>query len=133
VSDSAAHLCEATALELLEKLRPLAGDGLRGAVHYHGRRQAPLYVREDVAEAYSDREIGRAIDDLALEAFGDPTRLTELYNLGDLEATVRWFENGVLVHYPYSGVSGVAVSFDHDVGAPLQTLVGTGTAFLDAR
>ncbi|WP_134668650.1 hypothetical protein [Halorussus marinus] len=131
MSDSAAHLCASRARELLETLRPLAGDSLRCGVHYHGRHQTVLDVRDDVAESYDDDEIACLIDDLALEAFGDPTRLTDLYRLGDLEATARWFGDGVLVHYPYSDASGVAVTFDHDVGCSLRTLIATGAAFLD--
>jgi len=47
--------------------------------------------------------------------------------------TTRWFEDGILVHYPFSDVSGVAISFGHDIGTELNTVLSVGTAYLDGR
>lgn len=127
------RLGEATARSLLERVRGLAGESTRGAVCYRGEAQSVLYLRDDVREAYADEDIESAIDDLVLEAFGDPMRLADLYRLGDLEATARWFEEGVVVHFPYSETSGVAVSFDHGVTAALGAVISTGAAHLDGR
>jgi hypothetical protein len=133
VTGSDTDLSEEIARRLIERIRTFADESLRGAIYYDESRREVLHIREDVAEQYSDAEIETAIEDLALEAFGDPTRLTDLYQMGELRATTRWFEDGILVHYPFSDVSGVAISFGHDIGTELNTVLSVGTAYLDGQ
>ncbi|WP_276272612.1 DUF7522 family protein [Haloarcula litorea] len=126
-------LSEDAAGRLVERLRGLAGDELRGAIRYEETAYDLLYIRDDVAETYSEDEIAAAVDDIALEAMGDPERLSGLYRMGQLEATARWFSEGILVHVPADGTTGVAVSFDHTVSAQLGTIVSTAAAFVEAE
>ncbi|PSP56535.1 hypothetical protein BRC82_01910 [Halobacteriales archaeon QS_1_67_19] len=133
VTRSDNYLDEETARRFTERIRTLVDGSVRAAIYYCEDARTMLYIRRDIAEQYSEAEVQAAVDDLALEAFGDPARLTELYRLGDLEATARWFEKGVLVHFPYDDASGLAVSFDHGIGSALHTVLSTGTAYLDDR
>lgn len=122
---------EEDARGLLEHLQRHAGQRLRGAVRYRRDASTVLYVRDDVDAAYSNDEVDAAIDDLVLEAWGDPERLSNLYQLGSLDASVRWFENGILLNFAYGTDGGVAFTFDRDAGEDVPTFVSLGVEYLD--
>jgi hypothetical protein len=56
-----------------------------------------LYMRPDVADQYSEATQDRIFEDLVFEYVGSPAREQDFEPLGDLEFTIRSFENGQVV------------------------------------
>ncbi|MFB6308537.1 MAG: hypothetical protein ABEH35_04330 [Haloarculaceae archaeon] len=124
-------LSRETAERLVEHVRRYTDESLRGAVYYLERDRELLYIREDIREMYSPEEIDAVVDDLVLEALGDIERLEHRYHMGPLECTARWFEDGIVFHFPYDERSGVALSVDHAVASQMGMLTSTGVSLLD--
>lgn len=107
--------CEAT----LDAIDDVVGTRVRGAMYYDGDDYGEVYFRDDVDAAYTEEEKADAIEDFSLEAFGDPARLEDIYRMGELEATVRWFEEAFFVHVMLSDRSGFSISFDREAVSAL--------------
>ncbi|MEF8806509.1 hypothetical protein [Natronomonas sp.] len=56
-----------------------------------------LYMRPDVSDQYSGETQDRIFEDLVFEYVGSPAREEDFEPLGDLEFTIRSFENGQVV------------------------------------
>ncbi|MCG1002645.1 MULTISPECIES: hypothetical protein [Halobacterium] len=97
--------------DIAEALRDTVGDALRVVGFHEGSDWHIEYMREDVREGYADASIDDIADDLVLDVLASP-RQESLYELGDLHATVRLFEDGVVVHVPTDDRSGYLVSLD---------------------
>jgi hypothetical protein len=99
--------------ELVTALQEHAGDGLRVVGHHDADSWNVEYMREDVQSNYETDAVDEIADDLVLSQMGGG-RQDELYELGSLEATVRLFEDGIVVHVPTDDHSGHLVSLDDD-------------------
>ncbi|USZ68476.1 hypothetical protein NGM10_01750 [Halorussus salilacus] len=108
---------------LTEFLQDYVGDHLRSVIFYDEDGAELLYVRDDVAEQYSEDEIGRVVDDVRLEAVEKPHQ-EDLYAHGRLNCTVRCFDDAVEMHFPRDETSGTAVALDGEVFAVHNTFVG---------
>lgn len=97
--------------DIADGLLATAGDALRVVGFHEGSDWRIEYIRDDVREGYGDASIDDIADDLVLDVLASP-RQESLYELGDLHATVRLFENGVVVHVPTDDRSGSLVSLD---------------------
>lgn len=87
-------------------------DAVRLIFRYEGEDCDVVHVRDDVDEAYSDAELERRIETLTMKGLGDPPRQGALHDLGELHATVRWFEEAVCVYAPDDDWAGVMVVLD---------------------
>lgn len=99
--------------ELVTALQERVGDELRVVGHHDADSWSVDYMREDVQSNYETDAVDEIADDLVLSQMGGG-RQEELYELGSLEATVRLFDNGIVVHVPTGDHSGHLVSLDDD-------------------
>ncbi|WP_134670907.1 DUF7522 family protein [Halorussus marinus] len=113
----------AAAESLTEFLRERVGDHLRSVVHYTADDWQVVYLRDDVADRYADGEIERAVDDVRLEGLGKPHQ-ESLYDHGELNCTVKCFENAVEMHFAHDANTGTAVALDAEVFAVHNTFIG---------
>ncbi|NHN58633.1 MULTISPECIES: hypothetical protein [Halorussus] len=108
---------------LTEFLRERVGDHMRSVLTYDDEGAELLYVRDDVADQYTDEEMARVADDVRLEAVAKHHQ-EDLYRHGELNATVRCFDDAVEMHFPRDETSGTAVALDGEVFAIHNTFLG---------
>src|SRR6056297_1653070 len=96
---------------LTEFLRERVGDHLRSVIYYDDDGGEVLYVRDDVADQYTDDDIDQVVRDVRLEAVEKPHQ-ESLYEHGPLNCTVRSFDDAVEMHFPHDETSGTAVALD---------------------
>ncbi|WP_255152657.1 DUF7522 family protein [Halorarius halobius] len=101
-----------------------AGEHLRSIVKYEHSTFELVYLREDIDDQYTDREIERAIDDSRMESLS-----TSFYgNLfseghGDLTCHVKCFENVVEMNFVLADGVGAVVALDADAMSEAHGLV----------
>jgi len=100
--------------DLVESIRTETEASLRIAVRYSGDETDPIFVREDIDEQYSDPELAKRIEALAIKGLGDPPREESLYDFGRLDATIRWYEEVLVATFPYREWSGLIFTFDRE-------------------
>lgn len=93
-------------------LREANGDGLRAIARYDSDDHELLYLRADLREQFSEEEQRERVKTFVLKGLADPKSDAELADYGDLDATLRWFDNAVLAIYPTGEWSGVIATFD---------------------
>ncbi|WP_224448306.1 hypothetical protein [Haloprofundus salilacus] len=98
--------------DLVEALREDNAEGLRAVARYDGDDHQILYLRDDLRERFSDDEIRRRAKTLVMKGLADPRTDTELDDYGELDATLRWFENAILAIYPTGEWSGIIATFE---------------------
>jgi len=98
----------AIAAELLGSLRP--ASGIRVVAHYAPESVGTVFVREDVRQQFTDREMHKPIKDAVMDSLATGA-LEELFE-DDHLGTVRVFEGKRIVYCSLSGLSGVIVSLD---------------------
>lgn len=98
---------------LVEPLRERVGQELRAVAHHEADSWEIAYLREDLRHEYEDADKDEIAEDLVLTGLSG-SRQEALYGLGSLEATVRLFEDGLVVHVPAGDRSGYFVSLDGD-------------------
>jgi len=108
---------------LTEYLRDRVGEHLRSVLAYDGDGGELLYVRDDVADQYSEAEIANIVREVRLEAIEKPHQ-EDLYAHGSMNCTVRSFEDAVEIHLPRDETSGTVVAFDAEVFAIHNTFFG---------
>jgi hypothetical protein len=107
---------------VVDHLRSHAGDSLRAVVVYRGDEHRDLYRREDVAELH-----GSSLETEVLEGVRSDNRsrkrdAADRYE-GQLRATVRVFDERVLVHLPRDETSGTVVDLDPSAASNLVDFV----------
>lgn len=105
-------------VESLQSGEVETADSVRLIFRYEGDEHDVVHVRDDVDAAYTDAELRQRMETLAMKGLGDPPRESSLHEFGDLQATVRWFEDGVCAHFPDEEWGGVVAVFDR-VETPL--------------
>jgi hypothetical protein len=102
-----------------EPLRDLVGalrednpEGLRAVGRYDGDDHEILYLRDDLQASLSDDEIQHRVKTFVMKGLADPRSDTELDDYGELNATLRWFDNAILAIYPTGEWSGIIATFD---------------------
>ncbi|MFB6072757.1 MAG: hypothetical protein ABEJ88_07300 [Halobacterium sp.] len=111
-----------TATDLVAELRDRVGDDLRVAGRHDADDWTIEYLRDDLRETYGVDAVDDIADDLVLNVLGD-RRQQDLYDLGDLRATVRLFEDGFVVHVPTGDRGGYLVSLDQSADVMGQDVV----------
>ena len=97
---------------LIEALREETDASLRLAIRYSGDDTTLLFVREDIRERYADPELEERTEALVVKGLGDPPREESLYDFGSLDATIRWYDQVLVAHFPYREWSGLVFTFD---------------------
>lgn len=99
---------------LTEFLKECVGDHLRSVIFYDDHGGEVLYVRDDVADKYTDEDIHEVVQDVRLEAVEKPHQ-ESLYAHGSLNCTLRSFGDAIELHFPHDKTSGTAVALDGEV------------------
>ena len=109
--------------DLIEDLRAESDASLRLAVRYTADDYEILFAREDVADQFPGPELEQRVETLVMKGLGDPPQENTLFDFGSLEATVRFYDNALVAHFPYREWSGFVFTLDR-MDAPLVDLVG---------
>jgi hypothetical protein len=112
-----------SAESLTEFLKERVDDHLRSVIYYDDDGGDVLYVRDDVADEYTERDVAEVVRDVRLEAVEKPHQ-EDLYAHGSLNYTVRSFEDAVEMHFLHDETSGTAVALDGEVFASHDTFIG---------
>lgn len=121
------------ATALVERVRQETAASMRRAIRYDGEAFDVLYHRDDVAEAYTDAEHEEVAKNLVLKGYDDAPHQGELARYGALDATVRWFEQAVVVQVPFGEWTGVVCTFDREAGTDPGRLTGAVLAAVEAQ
>lgn len=100
--------------DVVERILTADEGDLRLAIQYAGDDHEAIYVREDVAAAFSDAELEERVETLVMKGLGDPAREGALYDFGTLDATIRWYEAVVVAYFPVRDWSGLVFTFDRE-------------------
>ena len=104
--------------QLVEYLRRRVGDDLRGVVCYDEAETDVLFARADRPGIESDAE--RAVEYLQRES---QSRERRAFPFGDLNGTVRSFEDAVVMHFPLAGARGIVVTLDPNAARQLNAFM----------
>lgn len=107
---------------LLEELRAETDGSLRLAVRYTADEYEVLFARDDIAKQFSGPELVERVEVLVMKGLGDPPQEATLFDFGDLDATVRFYEHTHVVHFPYRDWSGYVFVLDRQT-TPLVDLM----------
>lgn len=109
--------------ELVTYLQEHVGDLLRSVLYYDADSCELLYIRDDVADAYDERERADVRRDMRLEAI-EKSHQEDLYNHGSLNCTIRCFDDAIEMHFTHGELCGTAVALDGEAFAVQNTFVG---------
>lgn len=106
---------------LIEYLEQRAREYHRGTVRYDGDDTTVLYLRDDLKQARLTSEIDRMLSRLRPEAH---PREERSFPFGELRATVRLFDEAILLHFPIGNDRGIVVSLEPETARDLNTFIG---------
>ena len=106
---------------LVEFLEKTAGEYHRGTVKYEGSESDVLYLRDDIRKQRMLSQIDRMLTRLRPEATSNEERA---FPFGDLHATVRTFDEAIIMHFPTGDDRGVLVSLEPETARDLNTFIG---------
>jgi len=106
--------------ELVETIRDDPSGTLQLAVRYSGEEHNTIYLREDIAEQFSDPELDEQIETLILKGHGDPPQEGALFNFGSLNATMRFYDEMLVVHFPTGEWTGLVFVLDQEAESLLE-------------
>ncbi|WP_135829337.1 DUF7522 family protein [Halorussus halobius] len=108
----------ASAPQLVEYLRRRVGDDLRRVVCYGEDETDVLFARGDRSDVESDAE--RAVQYLRHES---RSRERRTFPFGELNGTVRSFEDAVVMHFPLAQSRGIVVTLDPNAARQLNAFM----------
>lgn len=110
--------------ELLRVVEERVGDALRSVAAYREKEYELQYLRDDIAESYSEAEINEVFQELVLAGLGR-AYLEKIFHAGRVECTAFCFEEATMFHFVTDGYSGRFVSVDRDVEVDLDAFVAS--------
>lgn len=106
---------------LIEYLETRAGEYHRGTLRYDGDDTTIVYLRDDIKKSRLTSEIDRMLSRLRPESAPKEERS---FPFGELRATVRLFEEAILLHFPTGNDRGIVVSLEPETARDLNTFIG---------
>jgi len=106
---------------LIDYLERKAGEYHRGTVRYDGNDTDVLHLREDVKETRLTSQIDRMLRRIRPESSPNEERA---FPFGDLNATVRLFQEAIIIHFPQGNDRGIIVSLEPETARDLNTFIG---------
>lgn len=106
---------------LLTYLERQANTYHRGTVRYDGNSTDTLYLRDDIKETRLSSQIDRMLRRLRPES---SSKEESSFPFGDLHATVRLFDEAILLHFPTGKDRGIVVSLEPETARDLNTFIG---------
>jgi hypothetical protein len=113
---------DGTATDLVDALHGRVGGSLRIVGRHTAEAWRFDYVRDELRDAYDDGDIDDIAEELTLNEIESDYQ-ERLYDLGDLRATVRLFEDGSIVHVPTDPATGYLVSVDDDADVNARDII----------
>lgn len=107
--------------ELTSYLKDTTGEYLRGVVSYNGNEYDIQFIRDDLRERRLKSEVDKMIDRLRQES---RSREHRAFPFGNLNGTVRSFEEAMVMHFPSTQSRGTVVTLDPEVARQLNTFIG---------
>ena len=108
--------------ELVSYLKETAGDYLRGIVWYDGDEYEIRYIRDDLRTRRLQSDVDKMIDRLRGES---RSRERRSFPFGEVNGTVRSFEEAMVMHFPSTQGRGTVVTLDPDAARQLNTFIGS--------
>lgn len=103
-------------------LKQEAGEYLRGVVSYEDDEYDIQYIRDDLRTRRLKSEVDKMIDRLQQELRPAERRA---FPFGDVNSTVRSFEEAMVLHFPKTQGRGTVVTLDPEVARQLNTFIGS--------
>lgn len=101
------------ASRLKELFSQRTGDSLRSIIKYKPKSSEIIFLRDDIAERYTRRELERAIDDSRMESMTAPIyKNTFATDHGELTCMVKCFEDVAEMNFVLGDGVGAAVALD---------------------
>lgn len=115
---------DALRLDIRDALRTELGEGLRtvGVGRIADHEYDITYMREDIDEKYTEEMREEIFDEVVLESIAEDHQKDLFPALGDLQYTIRVFEDGINL-VAWHDDEAVFVGLDHD-----ETLLGPAVA-----
>lgn len=110
-----------TASSLVSFLETRASEHLRGVARYKGNETDVLYMRDDIKERRIQSQIDRITNRLRPESAPGEERA---FPFGDLYATVRRFDEAIVMHFPRGPDHGVVVALEPQTAQELNQFTG---------
>lgn len=101
---------------LAEVLRERTGEYLRGVGLYDADGYEILYVRPNLRRETLELEVERMVSHLRRES---RVREQQAFPFGELDGTVRLFEDAVVLHFPLPQEHGAIVTLDTEAARQL--------------
>jgi hypothetical protein len=105
---------------LHDYLQDRVDDRYRGMVKYDSSGIRIEYLRDDLQEQRLQSQFERMIERLSPEA---TQREQNAFPLGELHATLRYFDEALVLHLPTSQHGGLVVSLEPDVARQFNSFV----------
>lgn len=100
---------------LVRYLSDRGGSMVRSAIYYDEETIEMLYMRDDVQEQYTERDVERIANMLRQEK--RRPKLEELFELGEFHCSLFGFRDGIVMHFPQGPSRGTLVSLDAQASA----------------
>jgi hypothetical protein len=108
-----------------EFLESRVGDDLRSVIYYEPEDFEVVYIRSDVAALYDEEDLSRVMNDARIASVSAPyERSIFPESNGELQCTVRCFENVTEFNFVRSDGTGLTVSLEAGVLGEASSLVG---------
>lgn len=111
-----------TTTDLVDAIEARVGDSLRTVGRHTAGEWRFDYVRAELQDAYDEGDLNEIAEELALNELESGYQ-ERLYELGDIGATVRLFEEGSVVHVPTAPATGYLVSLDDDADVNARDII----------
>lgn len=98
---------------LAEYLNDRVGDYHRGTVRYEKEAIEIIYLREDIRERRLESDVEMMLKRLRPES---KEAEEQAFRFGELRATMRSFEQAIIIHFPRGDSRGVVVALEPDIG-----------------
>lgn len=96
-------------------------DLLRGVAHYQQDEFEVVYLRDDIRERRHREEVKQMLARITHEGAAEEE---QSFPFGHLHATLRIFDETILMHFPIENQTGVVVALEPEVAQSLNSFVG---------
>jgi arginine repressor len=110
-----------TGRDLVEHLEKQAGEYHRATVRYDSDDITVLHIRNDMRESLLTSRIDRMLRRIRPESSSSEERA---FPFGELNATVRLFQDAIFIHFPLGNNHGIAVTLEPETARNLNTFIG---------
>lgn len=83
---------------------------LRSVIYYDAGSYELIYAHEDLDERYTEDDIDDIINELGVQSLERSIKESAYHN-GDLQCSVKWFEDGIELYIFLGETEGIAVGF----------------------